>query len=400
MGFARGRIRFMKPKKRRALTEKERAARHLESQRREANRPLGFRPRGVSVSFGEIGVDGLRRDVITVRFIRSLAGASFAFFMAGLTAVCGFGLLKTIVIMGMPEAYDVTTTINTAWPLLIPVTLALFFGTLYIIFGRCELTLTGRHGVYTEGWWLFRRKREFTLEADSSIEVETKKEVSYDSRGGKHYLWAQEILVRENRYSTVRLGKLLPSTALDYFRACIVRATEGRPLTDAGFDPEDPLIPSPIWFAFCALLVLTDVVGVASCYESFSVRDGKLSVVDAKWFGVESRRVEVPLKDIARVRPANERSHKCGEMPPTDNSWVVEFLDKDGKALHRTRPLGICLVFWQNRLQDAVLEHPERPFFGFHFTNLGLLSLLMIPCILFLIVTADYSRMAEPDEDW
>ena len=393
-------LRFIKPKKRRALTEEERAARHLESQRREANRPLGFRPRGVSVSFGEIGVDGLRRDVITVRFIRSLAGASFAFFMAGLTAVCGFGLLVTFVVMWMPKAYDVTTTINTAGPLLIPVTLALFFGTLYIIFGRCELTLTGRHGVYTEGWWLFKRKREFTLEADSSIEVETKKEVSYDSRGGKHYLWAQEILVRENRYSTVRLGKLLPSTALDYFRACIVRATAGRPLTDAGFDPEDPLVPHPIWFAFCALLVLTDVVGVASCYESFSVRDGKLSVVDTKWFGVESRRVEVPLKDIARVRPANEHPHKKNGMPPTDNSWVVEFLDKDGKALHRTRPFGICLVFWQNRLQDAVLEHPERPFSGFHFTHLGWLAVLMIPCALFLIATADYSRMAEPDEDW
>ena len=110
------------------MTEEERAARHLESQRREANRPLGFRPRGVSVSFGEIGVDGLRRDVITVRFIRSLAGASFAFFMAGLTAVGGFGLLVTFVVMWMPKAYDVTTTINTAGPLLIPVTLALFFG--------------------------------------------------------------------------------------------------------------------------------------------------------------------------------------------------------------------------------------------------------------------------------
>ena len=119
-------------KYKRALTEKERAARHLESQRREANRPLGFRPRGVSVSFGEIGVDGLRRDVLTVRFIRSLAGASFAFFMAGLTAVCGFGLLVTFVVMWMPKAYDVTTTINTAWPLLIPVTLALFLLTLYI----------------------------------------------------------------------------------------------------------------------------------------------------------------------------------------------------------------------------------------------------------------------------
>lgn len=64
------------------------------------------------------------------------------------------------------------------------------------------------------------------------------------------------------------------------------------------------------------------------------------------------------------------------------------------------RPLGICLVFWQNRLQDAVLEHSERPFFGFHFTHLGWLVLLMMPCILFLIVTADYSRTAEPDEDW
>ena len=84
-------IRFIRPRTRRVLTEEERAARHLESQRREANRPLGFRPRGVSVSFGEIGVDGLRRDIITVRFIRSLAGASFAFFMAGLTTVCGFG---------------------------------------------------------------------------------------------------------------------------------------------------------------------------------------------------------------------------------------------------------------------------------------------------------------------
>ena len=103
-------------------------ARHLESQRREANRPIGFRPRGVSVSLGEIGADGMRRDVITLRFVRSLAGASFAFFMAGLTAVCGFGLLKTLVVMWIPEAYDVTTTINTAWPLLIPATLALFFG--------------------------------------------------------------------------------------------------------------------------------------------------------------------------------------------------------------------------------------------------------------------------------
>ena len=399
MGLARDRIRFIKPKVRRALSEKERAARHLESQRREANRPLGFRPRGVSVSFGEIGVDGLRRDVITLRPIRSLVGVVFAFIMVGLAAACGFGLLKTFVIMWMPEAYDVTTTINTAWPLLIPVTLAFFFLALYIVFGRYELTLTGRHGIYTEGWWLFTRKREFTLEADSSIEVETRKEVSYSSRG-KHYFWAHEILVRENRYSTVRLGKLLPSTVLDYFRACIVRATAGRPLTDAGFDPEDPLIPHPIWCAFCVLLALTDVVGAVSCYESFSVQDGRLSVVDTKWFGVESKRVEVPLKDIARVRPANERSHKYGEMPPTDNSWVVEFLGKDGKALHRTRPLGICLVFWQNRLQDAVLEHPERPFFGFHFTHLGWLALLMIPCILFLIATADYSRMAEPDEDW
>ena len=387
-------------KYKRALTEKERAARHLESQQREANRPLGFRPRGVSVSFGEIGVDGLRRDVITLRPIRSLAGAVFAFIMLGLTAVCGFGLLKTFVIMGMPEAYDVTTTINTAWPVFILGVLLFFLLALYIVLGRCELILTGRHGVYTEGWWLFTRKREFTLEADSSIEVETKKEVSYDSHGGKHYLWAQEILVRENRYSTVRLGKLLPSTALDYFRACIVRATAGHPLTDAGSDPEDSLIPHPIWGAFCLLLALTDVVGAVSCYESFSVRDGRLSVVDTKWFGVESRRVEVPLKDIARVRPANERSHKYGEMPPTDNSWVVEFLDKDGKALHRTRPLGPFLVFWRNRLQDAVLEYPERPFFGFHFTHLGWLALLMIPCILFLIATADYSRMAEPDEDW
>ena len=392
-------IKFIRPKAKRVLSEKERAARHLESQRREANRPLGFRPRGVSVSFGEIGMDGLRRDVITLRFVRSLVGASFAFFMVGLAAVCGFGLLETFVVMWMPKAYDVTTTINTAWPLLIPVTIALFLLTLYIVFGRCELTLTGRHGVYTEGWWLFRRKREFTLEADSSIEVETKKEVSYDSRGGKHYLWAQEILVRENRYSTVRLGKLLPSTALDYFRACIVRATAGRPLTDAGFDPEDPLVPHPIWFAFCLILALADVVGAFSCYESFSVRDGRLSVVDTKWFGVESRRVEVPLKDIARVRPANERSHKYGEMPPTDNSWVVEFLGKDGNVLHRTRPLGPFLVFWRNRLQNAVLAHPERPFFGFHFTHLGWLALLMIPCILFLIATADYSRMAEPDED-
>ena len=399
MGLARDRIRFIKPKAKRVLSEKERMARHLESQRCEANRPLGFRPRGVSVSFGEIGVDGLRRDVITLRPIRSLVGVVFAFIMVGLAAACGFGLLKTLVIMWMPEAYDVTTTINTAWPLLIPATLAFFFLALYIVFGRYELTLTGRHGIYTEGWWLFTRKREFTLEADSSIEVETRKEVSYSSRG-KHYFWAHEILVRENRYSTVRLGKLLPSTVLDYFRACIVRATAGRPLTDAGFDPEDPLIPHPTWCAFCVLLALTDVVGAVSCYESFSVRDGKLSVVDTKWFGVESRRVEVPLKDIARVRPANERSHKYGEMPPTDNSWVVEFLGKDGKALHRTRPLGICLVFWQNRLQDAVLEHPERPFFGFHFTHLGWLALLMIPCILFLIATADYSRMAEPDEDW
>ena len=371
---------------------------HLESQRREANRPLGFRPRGVSVSFGEIGVDGLRRDVITWRPVRSLAGACITFFMVGLTAFCGYHLLQVFSILRMPEVYDVTTTLNTAWPLLIPLTLAFFCAALYIVFGRCELTLTGRHGVYTEGWWLFTRKREFTLEAGCSIEVETKKEVSYGSHG-KHYLWAQEILVRENRYSTVRLGKLLPSTALDYFRACIVRATAGRPLTDAGFDPDDPMIPCPIWFAFCLLLVLVDVVGVVSCYESFSVRDGRLSVVDTKWFGVESKRVEVPLKDIARVRPANERSHKYGEMPPTDNSWVVEILGKDGKTLHRTRPLGICLEFWQNRLHDAVFEHPERPFFGFHFTHPGWLALLMIPCILFLIATADYSRMAEPDED-
>ena len=320
-------IRFIRPKVRRVLTEKERVARHLESQRREANRPFGFRPLGISVSFGEIGADGLRRDVITVRFIRSLAAANFAFFMAGLAAACGFGLLETLVVMWMPKAYDVTTTINTAWPLLIPVALALSHLTLYIIFGRCELTLTGRRGVYTEGWRLFTRKREFTLEADS-------------------------------------------------------------------------LIPHPIWFAFCVLLALTDVVGVASCYESFAVRDGKLSIVDTKWFGVESRRVEVPLKEIARVRPVNERSHKYGEMPPTDNSWVVEFLSKDGKALLRTRPFGICLVFWQNRLQNAVLKHPECPFFSFHFTHLGWLTLLMIPCILFLIVTADYSRMAEPDEDW
>lgn len=393
-------IRFIRPRVRRVLTEKERVARHLESQRREANRPLGFRPLGISVSFGEIGADGLRRDVITVRFIRSLAAANFAFFMAGLAAACGFGLLETLVVMWMPKTYDVTTTINTAWPLLIPVALALSHLTLYIIFGRCELTLTGRRGVYTEGWWLFTRKREFTLEADSSIEVETKKEVSYSAHGGKHYSWAQEIVVRENRCSTVRLGKLLPSTALDYFRACIVRATAERPLMDAGFDPEDSVIPHPIWFAFCVLLALTDVVGVASCYESFAVRDGKLSIVDTKWFGVESRRVEVPLKEIACVRPANERSHKYGEMPPTDNSWVVEFLSKDGKALLRTRPFGICLVFWQNRLLNAVLKHPECPFFSFHFTHLGWLALLMIPCILFLIVTADYSRMAEPDEDW
>ena len=193
---------------------------------------------------------------------------------------------------------------------------------------------------------------------------------------------------------------------LDYFRACIVRATAGRPLTDAGFDPEDPLIPSPIWFAFCVLLALTDVVGVASCYESFAVRDGKLSVVDAKWFGVESKRVEVPLKDIACVRPANEHPHKKNGMPPTDNSWVVEFLGKDGKALHRTRPLGICFVFWQNRLQNAVLEHPDQLFFGFHFTNLGWLALLMIPCVLLLLGAAQstYVSVGAPsdlfDEDW
>ena len=55
-------IKFIRPKARRPLTEKKRVARHLESQRREANRPLGFRPRGVSVSFGEIGVNGLHRE--------------------------------------------------------------------------------------------------------------------------------------------------------------------------------------------------------------------------------------------------------------------------------------------------------------------------------------------------
>ena len=75
-------------------------------------------------------------------------------------------------------------------------------------------------------------------------------------------------------------------------------------------------------------------------------------------------------------------------------------------ALHRTRPLGICFVFWQNRLQNAVLEHPDQPFFGFHFTNLGWLALLMIPCVLLLLGAAQstYVSVGAPsdpfDEDW
>ena len=53
-------------------------------------------------------------------------------------------------------------------------------------------------------------------------------------------------------------------------------------------------------------------------------------------------------------------------------SWKCELAGKTASLIEGSthRPLGICLVFWQK------------------------------PCALFLIAIADYSRMAEPDEDW
>ena len=252
-------------------------------QRDLAKRDLGDPPVGVKVR-PAVAESGEAWSDLVVCPMRNLAMILLFLWLGGISG-CG---MVSCVMHG-----------DWMWAILVaPFFLSGVAGLVFELFGKRVLRLFAEHGCYTVGLWCFRKNMEFALTSETYAFVDEHPETGLINQGTP----VREICVESKNRSNAVFGRYLSGPVQEYLCACIARRAAGFSLNKVDGGRSGLGIKHPVAFGVLLMAVLLCFAYAFSESERIVVSDGKLVIIESRWWGRKVERTEIPAKDITYVK--------------------------------------------------------------------------------------------------